>query len=186
MAYLADIPNNTSVFVDANIFIYHFCGSGDAVANQCSDFLLKVENGQLKAFTSTFVIAETLHRAMNCEATAKTVLSPKGAMNKLRKKPELIKTLRQYSMIPEKIMEIGVQILIVLPQVLFESQNWRDRYGLVVNGVTAKRYRSGFDRYLLLSRERAWELAPLNSGWSSQAPALNSTYKFLSEFCSLI
>lgn len=133
MESLGNLPNDSSIFIDANIFLYHFCTSEEGIADQCSDFLLKVENGQLKAFTSTFVIAETLHRAMIYEATAQTGLSPKGAMNILRKKPDLIKTLRQYSTIPEKIMEIGIQILIVSAQALLESQSWRDQYGLMVN-----------------------------------------------------
>ncbi len=127
------IPDNSDVFIDANIFIYHFCESNDLLSNLCSDFLLRVENSQLSGFTTTTVISEALHRAMIFEATNISGLDAKGALTKLRKKPDLIKQLTQYSKIPEKITEIGIQILSVTYQTILESQYWRDNYGLMVN-----------------------------------------------------
>lgn len=133
MESLASLPDNISVFIDANIFIYHFCGVDNKISNRCSDFLLKIENEQIRAFTSTFVIAEVLHRAMIYEAVGKTGLAPKGAMNKLRKKPELIKSLTQYLEIPNIITDIGVQIVTVSLPTLLNSAEWQQKYGIMVN-----------------------------------------------------
>ncbi|MBN2088137.1 hypothetical protein JW964_00910 [candidate division KSB1 bacterium] len=85
MESLTKIPDNISVLIDANIFIYHFCGAEVAVAKNCSDFLNKIENEQIHGFTTTFIIAEVLHRSMIYEAVGKFNLNPKGAINKLQK-----------------------------------------------------------------------------------------------------
>jgi predicted nucleic acid-binding protein len=133
MESLLNIPNNISVFIDANIFIYHFCSAGDVISERCSDFLNKVENEQIRAFTSTFVIAEVLHRAMIHEAVGKTGLNPKGAMNKLQKDSDLIKSLNQFSQIPIILTDIGIQVLTVSYTTILNSYRWRHDYGMMVN-----------------------------------------------------
>lgn len=133
MESLTTIPDNLDVFIDANIFIYHFCASSDVLSDLCSDFLLRVENSQLSGFTSTSVIAETLHRVMIYETINITGLDAKRAMKRFRKKSDLIKQLTQYSKIPEKIVEMGIKILSVTYQIIIDSQYWRDHYGLMVN-----------------------------------------------------
>ena len=42
------IPDGTLVFVDANIFIYHFAG----VSDKCTRFLQRVLKGEVKAVVS--------------------------------------------------------------------------------------------------------------------------------------
>ena len=133
MESLSKIPDNSNVFIDANIFVYHFCASGDVVSDRCSDFLLRIESGLLSGFSCTSVIAESLHRAMIYEATNITGLNAKQAINMLRKKSDLIKQLKQYSKIPEKIIQIGVQILSVTYQTILDSELWREKHGLMVN-----------------------------------------------------
>ncbi|MGQ0569583.1 MAG: hypothetical protein ACT4P5_08650, partial [Armatimonadota bacterium] len=61
---LADIAQQSSVFVDANILIYHFAGQSD----ECSAFLTRVETGDLRGFTGQTVILEVTHRLMILEA----------------------------------------------------------------------------------------------------------------------
>lgn len=55
---LAEIKAGSEVFVDSNIFIYHFTG----VSDECTDFLSRCEQGELIAMTSVNVILEVLHR----------------------------------------------------------------------------------------------------------------------------
>jgi len=133
MESLKNIPDNISVFVDANIFIYHFCGPQNELSNHCSDFLLKVENEQIQAITSTLVLAEVLHRAMIFEAIGKTGLSPQGAMNKLKKSPKLVKSLNRYLEIPNIITDIGIQVVTISLPTILNSTEWRRNYGILVN-----------------------------------------------------
>lgn len=133
MESLTNIPDNISVFIDANIFIYHFCGSRTELSNLCSDFLVKVEKEQIQAITSTLVLAEVLHRAMIFEAISKTGLPPNGAMNKLKKNPTFLKSLDRYLEIPNIITDIGIQIVSISLPTIIESSEWRKRYGIMVN-----------------------------------------------------
>ena len=133
MESLANIPADVTVFIDANVFVYHFCASTNSVSDKCTDFLQKVESGMIQAVTSTSVVLETLHRAMIYEVTEKTGLEPIGAMRKLQKNPEIIQTLTQYSEIPQSISDIGTQVISVSYQTILDSRSWREKYGLLVN-----------------------------------------------------
>jgi len=45
---LKDIPINSRIFIDSNIFIYHFLN----VSESCTNFLEKVELREIEAYTS--------------------------------------------------------------------------------------------------------------------------------------
>jgi hypothetical protein len=55
---LAELLDGHSVFIDANIFIYHFGGHSP----QCKAFLERCARRELLGYTSTPVLAEVLHR----------------------------------------------------------------------------------------------------------------------------
>jgi predicted nucleic acid-binding protein len=55
---LDDLPRATSIFIDANIFIYHFTGA----SGECTRFLARCEAGELAGVTSVSVLLEVLHR----------------------------------------------------------------------------------------------------------------------------
>ena len=55
---LSEIERGSEVFVDSNIFIYHFTG----VSEQCSRLIDRCEKGDLTGMTSANVIPEVLHR----------------------------------------------------------------------------------------------------------------------------
>ncbi len=74
-----DIPDHNEVFVDANIFVYHFSGPTE-YTNTFTQFLQRVEENRLFAFTSSLVLPKTLHRLMIIEATTKLKIGPKVAI----------------------------------------------------------------------------------------------------------
>jgi len=63
---LALLPSGTRIFIDANIFIYHFTQVPLTAA--CTAFLQRVEAGDLHGITSLVVLAEVAHRRMILEA----------------------------------------------------------------------------------------------------------------------
>lgn len=73
------LPDGTAVFLDANIFVYHFSGPTTYTA-PCAQLLQHIETGGLSGFTSTLVVAETLHRLMIIEAVATLKVEPKTAI----------------------------------------------------------------------------------------------------------
>lgn len=62
-----DLSENEQVFLDANIFIYHFGG----LSTDCRNLLSRCAKGEIHGFTSHLVIAEVLHRLMIAEAVGK-------------------------------------------------------------------------------------------------------------------
>jgi len=55
---MRDIPKNTVVYIDANIFIYNATGHPN-YGEKCKEFLRRVERKELKGITSTLTIVLT-------------------------------------------------------------------------------------------------------------------------------
>lgn len=124
-----DIPPGTRIFVDANIFIYHFGGQ----SFECQNLLKRCAQQQLVGYTSTFILAEVLHRLMIAEAIEKNLVSPKTAVQKLAEMPELVKQLVQYNENVSQIAKMGLTISSLTPEIVAASQAVRTRYGLLTN-----------------------------------------------------
>lgn len=126
---LDEVAPNTRIFVDANIFIYHFTG----VSDQCSAFLTRCERGELVGATSLHVVFEVLHRLMMIEAIKKGLVKSPKIVEKLKKHPKLIRRLTDYYQHTAKIEDMGIHVFPLAPEILRSSQQMRARYGLLVN-----------------------------------------------------
>jgi len=65
---LADLVDGESVFLDANILVYHFaphptCGQA------CTDLVRRIVNQALLGYTSTAVLSDVAHHLMTFEAS---------------------------------------------------------------------------------------------------------------------
>jgi predicted nucleic acid-binding protein len=119
----------TTVFIDANIFIYHFTGASD----DCTALLNRCEQGELDGVTSVNAQLEVLHRLMMVEAVNKKLVAPPNILNKLRKQPQKIKQLNEYYVNTQRILEMGVKVLPVPPETIVASHHFRTGYGMMVN-----------------------------------------------------
>jgi predicted nucleic acid-binding protein len=126
---LDNLKAKSTVFIDANIFIYHFIGASD----ESSFFLSQCESGVYKGITSANVILEVLHRLMMVEAVHKRLVHPPNLVNKLKKHPGKIKQLHDYFTNTQKIEQMGIIIKPVSAMTILKSQIYRSRYGLMVN-----------------------------------------------------
>ena len=137
-----DIPNGSLVYVDANIFIYHF-GASD-LHNPCTNLLNRIQRGSLQAISSTVTILEITHRLMILEAVEKYNLKPKLVLKKLKSKPALIKDMRKYSECIESIYQMRIDILPIYAGDILESAYIRKEFGLLTNDsiilASMKRY----------------------------------------------
>ena len=127
-----DLPNHCEVFVDANIFVYHFCGP-TIFTDSCMQFLQRVEEGGLSAFTSTLVLAETLHRMMIIEAATKLQIEPKIAVHHLKTHPNDAKKLEEHLSAPDRIRNMGVRILPTDFDDIVKSAEIKTTCGLLTN-----------------------------------------------------
>jgi len=69
---LDNIESGSEIFIDANIFTYHFTG----ISDESSNLLNRCEQGDLTGLTSVNVLLEVLHRLMMVEAIRKKLAQP--------------------------------------------------------------------------------------------------------------
>jgi predicted nucleic acid-binding protein len=123
------VPAGTIVFIDANIFIYHFTGASP----QCSTFLSRCEARQLEGVTGVHVLAEVAHCLMMIEAVRKGLVTPGGVAAKLREHPEVVRSLTDYQISVDTILSAGIRIVALTPEDLSLSAVVRSNSGLLVN-----------------------------------------------------
>jgi predicted nucleic acid-binding protein len=58
---LADLPAGASLFLDANILVYHF-EPHPVLGPACNQLMQSIENDQVRGLTSTHVLSEMAHR----------------------------------------------------------------------------------------------------------------------------
>jgi len=104
----AEIPAEAQVFIDANIFIYHFGGQ----SVECRTLLERCARRELVGYTSTFVLAEVAYRLMIAEAVQKNLVTAKGAVQKLAEKPEIVKKLERYDDDLKQIGQMNIKIMV--------------------------------------------------------------------------
>ena len=126
---LSDIKSGEAVFIDANIFIYHFTG----VSEDCTLFLKRCEEGELTGFTGINILIEVLHRLMMIEAAAKGFVKLGNVLKKLKKKPDIVKKLADYQTNTLSIMDMGIEVLPLSEDSIESSLQFRKKYGLLVN-----------------------------------------------------
>ena len=126
---LPELPAGQTVFIDANIFIYHFTG----ISQECSDFLERCERGGLWGVTAVHILLEALHRLMMIEAVTKKLVPSGNVARKLRKRPNVAKQLADCQTQTEAILEMGIEVVGLTSDSLKVSYPYRRRDGLLVN-----------------------------------------------------
>ena len=126
---LNEIAPNESVFIDANIFIYHFTG----ISLECKEFLKDCAGKKFNAFTSTTVLAEVCHRLMALEAVKRGLVQSKQPSLYLQRNPTAVKKLSEYYVQMTHILGWGIRILSLEENFVMKSQIYRQRFGLLTN-----------------------------------------------------
>ena len=91
------IPGNTSVFIDANILIYHF--TPDPVLGPACQILMEriYKFQDFVAYTSTHILSEVSHQLMVLEAAQVFGWPIAGITRRLKKHPAEIQKLTTFS-----------------------------------------------------------------------------------------
>jgi predicted nucleic acid-binding protein len=129
---LVTVQDGSALFLDANIFVYHFSGPTPYTAS-CTQLLQRIENGAIFGFTSTLVVAETLHRLMIIEAVTTLQVEPKAAIRYLKANPKHVARLTQHLLVPDSIQAIGIEILSLEVDDIRASAGIKKEYGLLTN-----------------------------------------------------
>lgn len=150
---LTDIPPGSAVFLDANIFVYHFTGRSD----DCSSFLARIETGELSGFAGQIGVLEVAHRLMMLEAAEQGLRMGRNPAASLAAHPERVRRLSKYYFSALAIPKLGVQVLPLPPDFLTASQEFRQGYGLLVNDSLVPMHMRQAGISLLASADAAFD-----------------------------
>lgn len=153
---LGDIPPASSVFVDANVFIYHFAGRSE----QCSAFLARVEAGELRGFTGRVTLLEVAHRLMILEGIERGLKTGSNPAATLSAQPDVVRQLSKYYFSVRKITQIGIEPVLLPADFLEMSQEYRQQYGLLVNDSLVPLHMHNIGLSLLASADTAFDRIP--------------------------
>ncbi len=131
--FLPDLEDGSSIFIDANIFVYHFFKKSKFNPTS-SNFLERAEKGEIKGITSTSVVQEATHRMMIMEAaTILPDLKTKNIVGYLKAHSDIVKKLITHQVIPEKIASFNLEIISPDINTIQRSQQMKRRYGFLSN-----------------------------------------------------
>jgi predicted nucleic acid-binding protein len=102
------------------------------LSEECVQLLSRCKEEEVLGCVSTTTAAEVLHRVM-CLELQKKRLDIKSPAKYLKKHPEAIRGLSDYWMFVKKLRSENLSILETEEKHIIDSQNLRDRYGLLTN-----------------------------------------------------
>lgn len=133
---LDEIESGATVFIDANIFVYHF-SEGSAFNKSCADFLLKIENAEIHGITSAVTVLEAAHRLMMVEASTSLNVETKNLPKYLKQHPDIAKQLLKHLSIPRIIAAMNIEIIPVTGLLVENSQTNKTKHGFLSNDALA-------------------------------------------------
>lgn len=153
---LAEIPQRSQVFIDANILIYHFTG----MSAECTEFLGRVEQGSLHGATGQILLLEVAHRLMVLEALERGLPAGANLAARLGRRPELVEQLSKYYFSAAKIADMRIDSRPLPPDFLDRSQEYRQAYGLLVNDSLVPLHMREAGISILASSDTAFDRVP--------------------------
>ncbi len=127
----SDLVPGDVVFVDANIFVYHF--APDPVLQMpCGQFLQRIENQEIHAFTSTHVLAEAAHRLLTLEARTHYGWSSGKVVQRLKQNPSSMHNLTQFRIAIERVAQSRIVVLPASAALLVTAAGFCQLPGLLI------------------------------------------------------
>ena len=125
-----EIPAGAGVFLDANTMIYHFTNHPRYGA-ACTNLLERIEQNELKAFTSTDCLADLAHRLMTLEAMGRFGWPAAGLAARLRKHRAEIPKLSLFQHATAQVTLLGIQVLPISEPLVVAATNISPLYELL-------------------------------------------------------
>ncbi|HHT9125795.1 MAG TPA: type II toxin-antitoxin system VapC family toxin [Candidatus Brocadiia bacterium] len=130
---LSDLVDGASIFIDANIFVYHF-SKKSRLNPASSNFLERAERREITGITSTLVVQEVTHRMMIVEAaTILPDIKIKELVKYLKAHPNIVKKLVSHQCIPEKVASFDLEIISPDIHTIERSQQMKRQFGFLSN-----------------------------------------------------
>jgi predicted nucleic acid-binding protein len=128
----ADLASGDSVFVDANVLVYHF-GPHPTFGTACRQFLQRIESRDLVGFTSTHVLGEVAHQLMIAEALTLPGWSAGKVKKRLRQQPTALQSLTRFRTAVENLLQSRITIWTIAPSLFATAATISQQCGLLTN-----------------------------------------------------
>ena len=106
----AQIPSGVALFLDANTLVYHFTNE-PKYGPACTQLLKRIEQRELRGFTSTHALADVAHRLMTLEAINLFGWPPARVAAQLRRHRREIPKLKVYLQAVARIPLLAIEVL---------------------------------------------------------------------------
>lgn len=127
----ADLVPGDVVFVDANIFVYHF--APDPVLQvPCGQLLQRIENQEIQAFSSSHVLAEAAHRLLTLEARTRFGWSSGKVVQRLKQNPASLQKLTQFRTALDQVVQSRLVVLPASAALLVTAARLCQQPGLLI------------------------------------------------------
>lgn len=125
---LPQIPNDSNVFLDANVLVYGLSGQ----SAQCAGLLERCSKEEVTGICLFEIVNEATHRFMLAEAFQKRLISKESA-GTLRTHFSMIASLTDYWRDTERILDLNILFLSTNERILRNAQSERQQSGLLTN-----------------------------------------------------
>ncbi len=126
---LNQIPDNTPLIIDANIFIY----ANIKQSVQCANLLERCSKSQIYGILPVNILAEVMHIFMISEARQLEMIKKSNPAKQLSSKPDKVKVLYKYEIFIKEIFAIGLQLESLLKEDFLTAMRIQHQYGLLTN-----------------------------------------------------
>ena len=126
----ADIPQNVSLFLDANTFVYHF-SQHPVLAATCTLLIDRIARQELHGFTSADVLSDVAHRLMVLEASTVLGWTGTGITKRLRMHPTEINKLTGFQQAIREIRGYGIQVVPTTSSLVETATEVSRQFGLL-------------------------------------------------------
>jgi len=128
----AGLPHGTSIFLDANRFVFHF-QSHAQFGPPCTALLQRIERQELVGYCSTHVLGEVSHRLMTIEARSNLGWTSGKLVRRLKQNPAAVKSLTAHRIAIQEIFQSRLQIVSVSPTIVATASAVIQQHGLLTN-----------------------------------------------------
>jgi predicted nucleic acid-binding protein len=126
----AAIPHGSSIFVDANTFVFDF-GMHPRYGVPCRELLERIALAELQGFTSAHVLCDLAHRAMTVEAISQFGWPQAGIASRLRKHPTEVQKLSRFRQATDAVSQAGIHVLPIDLVLVATATALSQQYGLL-------------------------------------------------------
>lgn len=126
-----DLLTGASLFLDANTLVYYFA-SDPLLGAACARLMTRIQNQELRTYTSTHVLSEAAHKLMLVVAVARFGWKSKIVQH-LKRQADKVQQLTKFRQAIQQVPQLGIQVLTIAPTLIDAGTSVSQQTGLLTN-----------------------------------------------------